>query len=54
MRVAIGLSIATGLPWQYWADQDDEVVATALDILERARSSKKRPTDDADSAMMSG
>lgn len=37
MRVMIGLSIATGLPWEYWARQDDEVVATALDILNRAR-----------------
>lgn len=37
MRVMIGLSVATGLPWEYWADQDDEVVSTVLDILERAR-----------------
>jgi hypothetical protein len=43
MRVMIGLAVATGLPWEYWQRQDDEVVATALDILERARG-KGRPT----------
>lgn len=37
MRVAIGLSVATGLPWQYFEWQDDEIVATYLDILNRAR-----------------
>jgi hypothetical protein len=37
MRVMIGLAVATGLPWEYWARQDDEVVSTALDILSRAR-----------------
>lgn len=37
MRVMIGLAVATGLPWEYWARQDDECVATALDILSRAR-----------------
>lgn len=36
----IGLAVSTGLPWEYWADQDDEVVATALDILSRARGGK--------------
>lgn len=40
MRVMIGLSLASGLPWQYWARQDDEVVATALDILARARGGR--------------
>lgn len=40
MRVMIGLSVATGLPWEYWARQDDEVIATALDILDRARGGK--------------
>ena len=42
MRVMIGLSVATGLPWEYWADQDDAVVATALDILRKARGGKAR------------
>lgn len=41
MRVMIGLSVSTGLPWQYWADQDDQVVATALDILRKARGKTK-------------
>jgi hypothetical protein len=40
MRVMIGLSVATGLPWEYWARQDDEVVSTALDILARAHGGK--------------
>lgn len=41
MRVMIGLSVTTGLPWQYWARQDDRVVATALDILRKARGTSR-------------
>lgn len=55
MRVMIGLSVATGLPWQYWARQDDRVVSTALDILKRARGSKRASQDDDErKPMMSG
>ena len=38
MHVMIGLSIATGLPWEYFAEQDDQIVSTYLDVLKRARS----------------
>jgi hypothetical protein len=41
MRVMIGLSVSTGLPWQYFDRQDDEVIATYLDILRRARGKMK-------------
>lgn len=56
MRVAIGLSIATGLPWQYWERQTDEVIATALDVLERAHGKQKgrAPADDEPAVMMKG
>jgi len=55
MRVMIGLSVATGLPWEYWAEQDDQVVATALDILKRARGKAKgNALDGATQPTMSG
>jgi hypothetical protein len=47
MRVMIGLSVATGLPWQYFELQTDEVNATYLDILERARGKGSATPDQA-------
>lgn len=41
MRVMVGLSVATGLPWEYFGRQDDQVVSTYLDILKKARGGKR-------------
>lgn len=56
MRVMIGLSVSTGLPWQYFERQDDEVIATYLDILARARGRKAGTPGEANKAapQMSG
>lgn len=57
MHVMIGLSVATGLPWQYWARQDDRVVATALGILSKASKARRGARADGPAEpqpMMSG
>lgn len=56
MRVMIGLAVATGLPWEYWGRQDDDVVATALDILARANGKGRAEPSQAHerAPMMSG
>jgi hypothetical protein len=42
------LSVATGLPHEYFGRQDDEIVATYLDILKQAHGGKGRgPRDEA-------
>ena len=56
MYVAVGLSVATGLPWEYWSRQDDRVVATAVDILKQARGgrSEARPGDNPEPELRPG
>jgi hypothetical protein len=51
MRVMIGLSVATGLPWQYFERQDDVIIATYLDILRRARGKPGKGSSDGATAM---
>lgn len=51
MRTAIGLSVITGMPWEYFAEQEDRrVVATYVDILDQAHKGRtsKRPDGDED------
>lgn len=56
MYVAVGLSVRTGLPWEYWARQDDRVNATALDILKQAHGGRSdaRPGDNPEPALRPG
>lgn len=46
MSVMIALSLRSGLPWEYWARQDDRVIATAAAIVENASKGDRRPDDD--------
>lgn len=50
MRNMIGLSVTMGMPWEYFASQDDEVIATYLDILERASKRGKSSSGEAHQA----
>lgn len=52
MYAMVGLSLATGMPWEYFADQDDRIVATYLDILKRSRGTAGKGGQRA--AQMSG
>jgi hypothetical protein len=40
MYVCIGLSVATGLPWEYFAEQSDAEVSTYVDILKQAQGKR--------------
>lgn len=54
MYVMIGLSVATGLPWEYFERQSDQVVATYLDLFERARGGKGKRGGDEPAAASGG
>jgi hypothetical protein len=48
MYVHIGLSAAFGMPWEYFAEQeDDRVISTYLDLLKRRSGKGSRPAEPA-------
>ena len=41
----VGLMVSTGLPWQYWERQDEEIIATALEVIRRMNGGKGKSTN---------